>query len=43
MFAQAITRPFDLKNDGVMEEPIEERGGDDGISEDVSPFGEAAV
>jgi len=26
-----------------MEQAIEERGGDDGIAEDLAPFGEAAV
>src|ERR1700709_275312 len=27
----------------MMQEPIEKRGRDDGIAEDISPFGEAAV
>ena len=43
VFAQAITRAFDLNDDGVVEGAIEEGSGDDGIGEDVAPFGEAAV
>jgi hypothetical protein len=43
MFAQAITRALDLEDDGVMKEPIEQRGGDDGIAEDLAPFREASV
>ena len=27
----------------VVEQPVEQRGGDDGIAEDLAPFGEAAV
>jgi len=27
----------------VVQEPVEERGGDDGIAEDLAPFGKAAV
>src|ERR1700719_1681509 len=27
----------------MMEQPVEQRGGDDGIPEDVAPFGKAAV
>ena len=43
MLAEPITRSFDLDDDGVVEEAIEQRGGDNGIAEDLSPFGEAAV
>jgi hypothetical protein len=28
--AKAVARPFDLDDDGVVQEPIEQRGGDDG-------------
>ena len=39
----AIAGALDLNDDGVMKQPVEERGGDDGIAEDVAPFGKAAV
>ena len=41
--AQAIAGPLDLDDDGVVKEPIGKRSCDDGIAEDLSPFGEAAV
>jgi hypothetical protein len=31
VLAQPITGALDLNDDGVMEQPVEERGGDDGI------------
>jgi hypothetical protein len=43
MLAQAITRSLDLNDDGVMEEAIEECGGDNWVAEDLTPFGKAAV
>ena len=43
MGAQAVAGPLDLDDDGVVQEAIEERGSDDGIAEDLAPFGEAAV
>ena len=43
MLTQAIARALDLDHDGMVEQPVEERGGDDGIAEDLAPFGEAAV
>ena len=43
MMAQAIAGAFDLDDDGVVEQAVEERGGDDGVAEDLAPFGEAAV
>ena len=43
VFAQPIAGALDLDDDGVVKEPVEEGGGDDGIAEDVAPFGEAAV
>jgi len=39
----AIAGALDLNDYGVMEQPVEQRGGDDGIAEHVSPFGEAAI
>jgi hypothetical protein len=32
-----------LQDDGMMQEAVEQRGGDDGIAKDVSPLGGAAV
>ena len=43
LFAQAIARSFDLEDDRVVQKPIEQRSGDDGIAKDFSPFREAAV
>ena len=43
MLAQAVTRSLDLNDDGVMEEAIEEGGGDNWVAEDLAPFGEAAI
>ena len=43
MLAQAIAGTLDLDDDGVMQEPIEERGGDDRIAEHLAPLGKAAV
>ena len=38
VLAQPIARPLDLDDDGVVKEPVEERGRDDGIAEDVAPL-----
>ena len=43
VLAQPIARPFDLDDDGVVKQSVEKGGGDDGIAEDLAPFGEAAV
>lgn len=43
MGAQPVAGALDLDDDGVVEEPVEQRGGDDGITEHLAPFGEAAV
>jgi hypothetical protein len=43
MLAHAIAGALDLNDDGMMEQPVEQRGGDDGITEDVTPFGKATV
>ena len=43
VLAHAIAGSLDLNDDGVMEQPVEERSGDDGITEDLAPFSEAAV
>lgn len=41
--AQAVAGPFDLHDDGVMEQPVQQGGGDDGIAEDLAPFGKATI
>ena len=43
VLAEAVARAFDLDNDGMVEEPVEQRSGDDGIAEHVAPFGKATV
>ncbi len=43
MAAEAIAGALDAYDDRVVEEPVEQRGGDDGVSEDLAPLGEAAV
>ena len=40
---EAVAGALDLDDDGVVEQAVEQRGGDDGIAEDLAPFGEAAV
>ena len=40
---QAIARSLDLEHDGMVQKPIEQRGGDHGIAEDLAPFGKAAI
>ncbi len=41
--AQAVAGSLDLHDDGVVEQPVEQRSGDDRVSKDLPPFGEAAV
>ena len=43
VLAQPVAGAFDLDDDGVMQQAVEQRGGDDGIAEDLAPFGKAAV
>src|SRR6056297_1526329 len=43
MGAKAVAGALDLDDDGVVQQAVEQRGGDDGIAEDLAPFGEAAV
>lgn len=40
---QAIALAFNIDRDGMMEEPIENRRGDDGIPEDLAPGAEASI
>jgi hypothetical protein len=41
--AQAVAGALDLNDDGVMQEPVQQRRGNDGVAEDLTPLGEAAV
>ena len=43
VLAHAIAGALDLNDDGMMEQPVEQRGSDHGITEDVTPFRKAAV
>lgn len=43
MPTQAVTRAVDLDDDGMMQQPVEQRGCDHGAAEDVTPFRKAAV
>ena len=43
VFAQPVARSLDLEDDGVMQQAVEQRGGDDRIAKDVASFREAAV
>lgn len=43
MLAHAVAGTFDLDHDGMVQQPVEQCGGDDGIAEDLTPFGEAAI
>ena len=41
--ARAIAGALDLDDDGVMQQPVQQRRGNDGVAEDLTPLGEAAV
>src|SRR6187200_405762 len=43
MLPQAVAGALDLDDDGVVQEAVEERGGDDRVTEDLAPLGEAPV
>ena len=43
VLAQPVTGTLDVDDDGMVKQPIEERGGDDGMAEELTPFGKAAV
>ena len=43
MLAQTVACALDVDDDGVVKKAIEQRSGDDGMAEQVTPFGEAAV
>ena len=43
VFAQAVGRALDFDDHGVMEEAVEQSGGQDVVAEDFAPVAEAAV
>lgn len=43
MFSQAVRCAFDLRDDRVMQQPVEQRRGDHAIAEHLTPFAEAAI
>ena len=43
MLAEPVAGALDLDDDGMVEQAIEQRRGDDGAAEDIAPFGKAAV
>ncbi len=43
VLAEAVAGSLNLHHDGMVEQPVEEGGGDDGIAEHLTPFGKAAV
>jgi hypothetical protein len=43
VLAEPVAGTLDLDDDGMVQQAIEQRRGDDGAAEDVAPFGEAAV
>ena len=43
MCPESIAGAFDLNDDGVMQQPIQQSGGDHGVAEHVSPFGKASI
>lgn len=43
MFTQPVVGPFDLNDDSVMQQAVEQHGGHDRVAEQLSPLGEAAI
>lgn len=43
MLPQPVAGAYDLDDDGMVQQPIEQRGGGDGIAGDLASFGKAAV
>ena len=43
VLAQAVAGSFDMHDDGMVEQTIEQCRGHDGIAEHVAPFGKATV
>ena len=43
MFSEPVAVAGDLDHDGVMQQPIQERGGHHGVAEHLAPLAEAAI
>ncbi len=43
MLPQPVAGSFDLHNDGMVKQSVEQRCYDNGVSEHIAPFSEAAV
>jgi len=43
VLSEAVAGAFDLHDDRIVQQAVEECGGDDGVAEDLAPFGKAAV
>ena len=43
VLTQAVAGALDLDDHGVVQEPVEERGGDDRVAEDLAPLGKARL
>lgn len=43
MATEAVAGALDADDDGVVEQAVEQGGGDDGVAEHLAPFGKAAV
>ena len=43
VLAEPVAGAFDLDHDGMMQKPLQKRGRNHGITEDLAPLGEAAV
>ena len=40
---QAVACSFDVHDDGMVQQPVQQGGGDHGVAEHLAPFGKAAV
>ena len=43
VLSQAVAGALDLHDDGVVQQPVEQGGGNDGVAEHLAPLGKAAV
>ena len=41
VLSEAVAGALDLYHDGMVEQSVEQRGGDDGIAEHLAPFGKS--
>jgi hypothetical protein len=43
VLTQAVAGSPDLDDDGMVQQPVEQRGSNDGMAKEIAPFGEAAI